>query len=306
MLERITAQDRPLDGVVVVDNHATSETEGIVQEAPSGAAGFVEYLPAPQNVGATGGLALGMGRLLEFVHEQDWIVYLDDDDPPTSSTTFSDLFAFAQDRISSDPRTAGVGFAGGRFDFRTGLMVRVPTSELDGPVQLDHLGGNSFSAYLVAAIRSAGTFNPQIFFGYSELEFGLRLRRARYHLYGHGTIWRERRASAGRLDYEMQPSWRVSNPNWRHYYSLRNLIHILRDHGHLATALRVSMVNGLGKPLANLPFAPEDAVRLLALNTRAIADGWMGRLGRRVEPIPWGPRPTVPQRASGIAARGGR
>lgn len=289
-LSRLAEQDRPLDRLIVVDNFPTPVTEAIVGSAASAAAS-VEYVPAGENLGYTGGLAAGMGRVLDSAGDGDWIVCLDDDDPPTSTSTFRELHRFAEERRRVDPRTAGVALAGARFDFRRGRVVRIPTETLEGPVSLDYLGGNAFGCYLVSAIRAAGTFEPEIFFGFSEVEFGLRLRRAGYSLYGHGDLWRERRAAAGRSAHEMRPAWRVTEPNWRQYYSLRNLIYILRAHGRRGAAVRVTIAMGVAKPVANLPFAPRAAVRSLALNAKAAVHGWRGFMGRRVEPVPWGPRP---------------
>jgi hypothetical protein len=82
----------------------------------------------------------------------------------------------------------------------------------------------------------------------------------------------------------------VREANWREYYSLRNAIYILRDHGKLLSALRLSVI-GAAKPVLNLPVAPRRAWQQLRLRWKAIVDGWLGRMGRRVEPEPWGRRP---------------
>jgi hypothetical protein len=50
-------------------------------------------------------------------------------------------------------------------------------------------------------------------------------------------------------------------------------------------------VRGIGKPLANVFVHPRAALGHLRLNLKAARDGWVGRMGRTVEPVPWGPRP---------------
>jgi hypothetical protein len=89
----------------------------------------------------------------------------------------------------------------------------------------------------------------------------------------------------------MIPAWRLDEPGWRRYYHVRNQIFILRRYGSRAAAARRTLVLGIGKPLANLVVSPRRAVGHLRLGIKASRDAWSGRMGRRVEPLPWGPRP---------------
>ena len=281
-LERLAKQDRRLDRLIVVDNAPSDDSRRAVAGA-DGVAGTVEHLEMDQNVGFTGGVAAGMRRALEIADDQDYIVVLDDDDPVPFLTIFSELESFAGDMLREDPTTAGVAITGGRFDWKRGRIQRVPDRELHGPVPVDHLAGNQVPFYRVGAVRSAGTFHAPLFFGLSELEFGLRLTRAGYAFYAHGDIWRRRREELGRLGIEGGPSWRLAPMNWRRYYVLRNSVYMLRRFGRTDTALRVAAVN-VGKPLVNLPLEPRLASRHLATNLKACRDGWVGRMGRQVEP----------------------
>lgn len=281
-LGRLFEQDRLLDHLVVVDNAPTDESRAAVAGA-TGTAGSVEHLEMAENVGFTGGVAAGMHRVLELADDRDWIVVLDDDDPVPYTTVFSDLARFGERMLAEDPKTAGVAITGGRFDWRRGRIRRVPDEELSGPVRVDHVAGNQVPFYLVAAVRAAGTFHARLFFGLSEIEFGLRLTRAGYSFYANGDIWRRRREETGRLGLDLHPGWRLGPTGWRRYYVLRNSIYMLRRFGHPTTALRVTLVN-IGKPLVNLPLDPRAAIQHLATNLRACRDGWTGRMGRRVEP----------------------
>lgn len=282
-LEIISGQTRPPDGLVVVDNSPTQEQQDLVTR--SGANGMTtEYVPMQQNVGFAGGVEVGMRRVLEYAHDRDWIVVLDDDDPPASADALARLEQFARTMFDQDPSTAVVGIVGGRFDFKRGRMSRVPDDELKGPVSVDFIGGGHLPLYRVSAIRSQGSFSSRIFFGLSEVEHGLRLRRAGFSVYADGDLWRHRREVAGRIGVELSPSLRLTTMNWRRYYSLRNAIYILRSHKRFGTAVRVSAIQGIGKPLVNIPIAPRQAIRHLSLNWKACWDGWRGNMGRRIEP----------------------
>jgi GT2 family glycosyltransferase len=283
MLRSLAEQDRPLDQLVVVDNHPIPETRAIVGAFPE-QGHAVEYLPASENLGPGGAVAAGMERILQIAEDLDWIVVLDDGDPPYSAAALGELLRFGEAMLARDPMTGAVGVVGTRFDWKRGVTIRPRDEDLTGPVPVDAIGGNSLPLFLVRAIRDVGSFSRDVFFGFEELEHGLRLRKAGYSVYADGLRWRERRAEEGRLGLDARPSRSLSPLTWRRYYSLRNAIYILRSHGRMGSALRVTLVRGLGKPLANLPLSPGQAVRQLRLNLKACRDAWTGRMGRRVEP----------------------
>ena len=289
-LSRLAAQDRPLDRVVVIDNAADGATEDVVRSYP----GAAEYVPVSENLGFAGGVSLGMEHVLRFAADDDWIVVLDDDDPPPSSNILAELEAFASEMRRGDPATAVVGMHGARFDWSKGQIVRIPDRELAGPVLVDYVGGNALPFFRVHALRKAGPFSRAIFFGLSEVEHGLRLRRAGFALYAHGDLWREARTNAGRLRVRGGPRYRLGVADWRNYYSLRNTIYILRKFGRRRTAIKVTLIRGLAKPLVNVVLSPRLAWAHLKLNARACRDGWTDRMGRTVEPEPWGRRSTKP------------
>jgi glycosyltransferase involved in cell wall biosynthesis len=283
ILARLEAQRRRIDRLVVVDN-APSEAGEVAVAAHSRAAVETTYVPAPENLGPAGGIAVGMRAVLEDGADDDWVVLLDDDDPPEEDDALERLEGFARDRMHADHRTAAVGLTGARFDWRQGRPVRMPDRDLRGPVTVDYVGGNQLPTYRLRAVRDVGTFRGDLFFGFDDLEFGLRLRAARYTLYVDGDRWRERRVAKGRMGLAAGPSYTLGDVNWRRYYSLRNVVWILRSHGRSATAARLVLTVGLGKPLLHLVRTPGRALAHLRQGVRASVDGWTGRMGRTVEP----------------------
>jgi glycosyltransferase involved in cell wall biosynthesis len=283
-LDRLLAQDRALDRLIVVDNDSSAETRAAVEG--SWTPRPLDYIAAPQNLGPAGGIELGMRRVLEVAADDDWVVLLDDDDPPMSDEALGELERFAHATRGRDPMTAGVGLVGARFDWRRGRPVRLGDAELLGEVvSVDYIGGGQLPSYLVGAVRRVGPFRGDLFFGFDDLEFGLRLGAAGYRLYADGHRWRERRARLGRLGMSGRPSIALDQDvQWRRYYGLRNAIAILRLHDRSWTALRVTLLVGLGKPAANLVRTPKRAVRHLRVNWQACRDGWRGTLGRTVGP----------------------
>jgi glycosyltransferase involved in cell wall biosynthesis len=280
-LRAIDRQTRALDELVVVDNGGDAE-EMVQDLAPK-----ATYVRAWDNLGPAGGIAIGMERILDIADDHDWVFTFDDNDWATDPELFARLVAYAERMREADPATGAVGRSGVRFDIQRGQIVRVPDSELRGPVLVDCVAGNQFPLYSVAAVRDVGMFRTELFYGFEELEFGLRLRRSGHRIYVEGELWYEGREELGRLQLRKRPARRLHRePDWKRYYSIRNLIAILLDLGHRGPALRVTGVTAVGKPLANLPRAPRLALAHLRVGLRAALDGWVGRMGRTVDPVP--------------------
>jgi glycosyltransferase involved in cell wall biosynthesis len=292
-LDRLEAQTRHVDRLLVIDNEGSSETRAVVEGHPNLP---IAYVDAGDNLGPAGGFALGMRMLLEDADDSDWIFLFDDDDPPFFDTAIESAVTFGKRMVGADPDTGGVGISGGRFDVGRGRVLRIGDADIDGPVPVDHITGGGLPAYRVGAVRQVGVLFSDLFFGFEELEYGLRMTGAGFRLYADGNVWKERkrvkrdqgllppeevseqRASATRV--------RVGEPSWRRYYSLRNLIYVLRESGASGTAFKIAVTRGLAKPFVNLFVSPGPAWRSLKLSARAVSDGWRGRLGRTVAPGP--------------------
>jgi glycosyltransferase involved in cell wall biosynthesis len=283
-LERLASQGRRLDTLVVVDNDPAQSARGAVERRADGPTA-VTYLPSGANLGPAGGIALGMRHVLVAASDDDWMVLLDDDDPPRTADMLGALEELGTRLRASDPKVGAVGAAGTRFDAGRARVMRIGDADLVEAVPSDCVGGNQLPFYSVHAVRAVGVFDERLFFGFDDLEYGLRLRAAGFGVYAHGRLWRDGREHYGRLGIETPPQRRLGEASWRRYYSLRNLLYILRRRGQRGAALRLA-ARGLAKPIYNLPRRPRLAVRHLRLNARAVADAYAGRMGRTVEPVP--------------------
>lgn len=277
-LRAVLASERRPDRMVVFDNEATARTEAVVREM-LGTEPWVEYLPSARNLGPAGGRARAMRRLLEDAADDDWLLLLDDDDPLPQATTLDRIHAFAEARRASDPRMAGAALRGARFDRRRGYPVPVTTRGGRGPVAVDYLHGGFFPLFDVAAVRRVGVFMEELFFGWADLEFGLRLREAGNTLYVDLDLWREVAPAMGHAVELERPRARLGPSDARRYYVMRNWYHVLRRYGAPGSAARIFLLAGLAKPLLNVPVAPSLALDHLRLNVRARIDAARGRYG---------------------------
>ena len=292
-VDRMAGQTRSPDLLVIIDNGGASDVDPVLNGYRN--QGFEAHCITPgENLGPAGGFAIGMEFVLTMANDEDWIMLLDDDDPPFFEDAVENAARFAQESLASDTNTGGVGISGGRFNRRTGRVVRIGDAQIHGPVRVDHITGGGLPMYRVEVVREVGVYLRNLFFGFEELEYGLRLTDRGYVLYADGQQWQIRKAvkrSQGLLPPEHESEKRasrgslgVATASWRRYYSLRNLIYILRRIDKGTTAVGVALIRGFLKPLLNLPFHPGGAWDNLRLNRRAIRDGWSGRMGRTVEP----------------------
>jgi glycosyltransferase involved in cell wall biosynthesis len=283
MLVRLAEQARQLDSLVVIDNDPGESARDVVAAYGAGRGG-VSYVAAGANTGPAGGIATGMEFVLNHAADDDWIVLLDDDDPPRTCDMLGMLEEFGTRLRKNDASVGGVGKSGTDFNVALARAQRVPDEMLVGAVPTDCVAGNQLPFYSVHAVRRTGVFDRALFFGFEELEYGLRLRSAGFQLFAHGQLWRRDREHHGRLGMRTPPDVRVSAATWRRYYSLRNMIYILRRGGHGLPALRLAVRN-VAKPIVNLPLSPRLALSNLGLNLAAIRDAYLGRMGRTVSPV---------------------
>ena len=276
MMQALRRQTRQVDHLVVVDNGSSPETVAIVEDT----AATVTVLTPPSNVGPAGGFAFGLEHVIATARDEDLVVLLDDDDPPPEL----DLFERLEQFISAQPSSvAGVGANGARLG-RAGRLIRVPDNELANVIDVDVIGGRAHGIYRVGVIKATGVHDVDLFFGFEELEFCLRMRDAGFRLVVLGALTLQRRQRTGRLGLKKRRSLAASQPAWRRYYSVRNMIVILRRRGRRRAALSMTITAGLAKPLLHTLLRPRTGLAVLALHIRAVRDGWTDRLGCTVEP----------------------
>jgi glycosyltransferase involved in cell wall biosynthesis len=283
-LGRLAKQTRRLDTLVVVDNDSVNGESQNVVMSNLDAAENVEYLASPSNLGPAGGLSLGASHIQATAKPSDWIMFLDDDNPPRTEVGVEEVVAFAEEMALRDRNTAGVGLVGARFDYKEGRIVRLPDRELRGPIEVDHIGGNQLPCYRVSAMREVGLPDTQLFFGFDDLEYGLRLSEAGRRLYVRGDLWAREREFYGRRGRDKAEGRRIGPIGWRDYYSIRNLVWILRSRGHHLGAARVIVRSVIGKSVYSLSGKPHAALAHLRQGLHASFDAYTGRMGRTIEP----------------------
>ena len=158
--------------------------------------------------------------------------------------------------------------------------MRVPDSQLNGPVPVDYLAGSQF--HRCEALRALGPYREELFFGFEEAEYGLRARRAGWALFADGEMWFEDRVKAGRLNLKKGSSI-PNTAAWRRFYSARNITALAREYGSRPTAaLRVAVRTAVSGAIALLRTGRP--MRDVMAPLRGSLDGYRGKLGRTINP----------------------
>lgn len=274
-LDAIMGQTRQPDVIIIVDNGSDHSARLVAEQFGA------QYIDPGDNLGPAGAFCLAFGHVLSQAGPEDWVVTIGDDDPPISANRFERLWDFGCRMVELDDKVAGIGVSGARYNRRTGKFLRLPDSELTGPVRVDYLAGNQLF-HRCGSLAQVGAYQKDLFFGFEEAEWGLRATRKGWSLYAHGTIWREDRVRHNRLGGE-RPKTPINTSAWRRYYSVRNATLIAREHAELhRTAVLVALRAGLGGAAALL-LAGRPLTEII-LPVRGTIAGLLGKSGRTVNP----------------------
>ena len=274
-LERLAQQTRPLETLLVVDNDDDPDVADLIANHVSDTTD-VRYLGLPGNPGPAGAIATAIKQTLQS-HGDGWVVILDDDDPPPRNDTLEAMAASTASLVEADPRTGGVGLWGAGLRW-TGRL-RAATG--DAPERVSYLPGGACPHYRISTLREAIGPDPELFFGFDDLDLGLAVGDT------GATVWSSGLARSHGWTSMVEgrrTEKTVAAPTWRRYYSLRNIIIVLRRNRRPLGAAILSIVAGLAKPLINLPLNPRAASANLRVNFLAISHGWRNKTGKVLDP----------------------
>jgi GT2 family glycosyltransferase len=279
-LKLLLAQTHPPEVILVVDNGDPEENKLVVKAFP---AEKVIHEIVGSNLGSAGGFAFGVKWFYERGY--DWIYCGDDDNPPVTADTFERLLKLGC--ISDD--IGAVGSVGAQWDWKKGETQRLPDERLDGIVAVDFIGQNNSFTLRKEAVASVGLPNADLFFGYPDLEYCLRIRRAGYRLLVDGKLMYEHRARDGRLNLvkkqTLLPS-RSYNSIWRNYYTTRSYIFMMTQIFKRSDLARREALKAAGRILMSWTRGLKYGAAFTGYELRGVVDGYLGRLGQTVTPKP--------------------
>lgn len=273
-IHKILAQTFIPAKILVIDNSSTHDTEKIISDLGIAS---VSYYRIGFNAGPAGAAQTGLKILAEDGF--DWIYWGDDDDPPETNDVFESLLEMALKLEDA----GAVGSIGGYLNRFSGRTRNLANHELQDINEVDYIPGNKNFIVNVAVVRKNILPTPELFFGFEELDYCLKMKAAGFKIYIDGHTVLKGRQQAGKID----PDYRWQSKNWgkklpgqRQYYSSRNILLVLSKN-----RLYVALVFMLGKTMLKALFGFRYGIvygkRSLIIHTHAILDFLMNKKGQR-------------------------
>jgi GT2 family glycosyltransferase len=277
-LGQLLRQTRPPEFILVIDNGSNPETEEVVRSFPAGQVG---YHRMGYNGGPAGAGAYGVRTLADLGF--DWILCGDDDDPPLTRDTLERLMVVAA--TAAQPLGV-VGATGTPWDWKRGVRTQAFDLPARGICYVDVVGGSKQLTVSRAAVAAVGVPNAELFFGYDDFEYCLRIRRAGFRIAVDAALFREYAdlIAPGGAKTRPRGTLRPRHEIWRQYYSTRNYIHFMRrEFGSERLALR-EVANSLLRILVSWTQGFGYGAAFTRLQLRAVLDGYRGNLGMTIAP----------------------
>jgi GT2 family glycosyltransferase len=278
LLDRLEALSPPLSRIIVVENGGVADDRVSVSRRQT-------LIRRTANLGPAGAGALAAQDLATEALAGEWILRMDDDAVSVPGDLLNHLRVAIADR---PPHVAAIGFRGTGLNRLTGRLNAVSANSQYQVV--DSLSGGAFPLFEAAAVRAAGFYDPSLFFGFEELELGLRwsrlgllsmIARADSPLNPILDELRIRRSALGQTSGKRRDQRRKTL--WKEYYRARNMLWILRQFCSRRAEVRRLMELVAG-PVARGAVVSVDESRALGLRLQGIGDALRGQLGFRVDP----------------------
>lgn len=260
-LASLAEQTCPPRLVVVADNDPARSAEGVVARFADSFPGAVEYLPVGENLGPAGGLARASRLAADHADRGEWMLVMDDDDPLGHREIVESLMSRIE---SASTRLGAVGMRGATLD-RWMRLHRCVGAER-AAIAADYVANGGCPLYRWEAIEEVGSFDPDMFFGFEELELGLRLR---------ASGWALEVVSLPSLHSVSESS--SDRTTWREYFKTRGLVWVARNRVGVV-GLAVTLLRSVVAGSVLVSVRGRDAALGLA-RIRGAWDALRGRMG---------------------------
>jgi GT2 family glycosyltransferase len=272
-------QTLPPEKILLIDNDPEQSAKQIIS---NDYAVSLSYYSAGMNSGPAGGAYWGLKRLFE--EGWDWVLWVDDDDPPSAHNQLETICRLTE-QASIAGKVGMVGAAGVLFDRSQWLIHRIPDSNLKGILEVDMIAGNQFPMVHRLVYEAGILPNPDLFFGFEDLDFGIRLRNAGFRILVDGCELKRLRHRFNKFGNEKSRGQQKSIKHlWREYYSIRTLNLMLNSRRYNIVWFRF-LSRCLLKVVVGFRYGWTYGKMQTIFVMKGWWDGWKGNLGMRIQPV---------------------
>lgn len=270
-IAKVFEQTFPPELLWIIDNSDNNLTELMIAGSYDSR---LKYVRMKENVGPAGAACKG----LELCGKEglDWIFYGDDNDPPYTPDSFERLL-----KIRNENAFCGVlGVVGHFFDRKKGVIKRVQTKLLKKKkwIEVDYVAGGMCMLVSGDLARLGIAPNPNLFFGFEELDFCLKAKRRGFSILVDCGLFLEARELHSRTEHE-RPNYQKKKNLVREYYSLRNLL-MISDSLTLNSMKKRLILKWIGKSIYGFRYGPGYGYRNFQMISLAFWHYWTGVSGK--------------------------
>lgn len=279
-VQELFRQTMPPSKVLIVDNDVEGSSRSVLDELNDKR---ISVYQVGLNSGPAGAAYHGLSKLQDEGWE--WVLWVDDDDPPPFTNSIEKLIDIIQ-RVPTE-NVGIVGAVGVKFNKRTAKAVRFRDDELKGLLEVNQVAGNMFPMIHRNLLMNGIFPDQQLFFGFEELDFCLSLNRAGFKIIVSGEEMFRYREKAGRTGIKTKryQSKKVT-ALWREYYSTRNLIYILIRKEKAYKGVVLLTCRTISKAFAGFLFGYNYGINNMYYLLRGLKDGFLNKMGTVVLPVP--------------------
>jgi GT2 family glycosyltransferase len=277
-VQKLLNQSLPPSFVLVIDNGSENITSDMIKQLNDER---ISHHSVGFNSGPAGGSYWGMKLLFE--KDYDWVLWVDDDDPPKFDNLFEQLFKIVSD---NDNNALGmVGAVGELFDKKKAKILRFEDNKLSGYLNVDTISGNMFPLVSKRVFKLGLLPTADLFFGFEDLDFSLSLKRAGFNIITSGDIHLKHRELAGRMRMSKKVQVKRNKESlWREYYSVRSLAYILLYRQKTFFGFMVFILRNLLKSFFVFKYGFKYGRKASYFILKGLFDGFFGRMGMRLLP----------------------
>jgi GT2 family glycosyltransferase len=265
--------------ILIIDNDPDQTAKNIKDQFPDD---LFQYYSVGYNSGPAGGAYWGLKILFEQGWE--WVLWIDDDDPPIFSNQIEKLFDIIQNYKFYN-NIGLVGSTGVKFNYSSFSLRRIDNVDLKGILEVDMIGGNQFPLVNRRVYESGILPNPDIFFGFEDLEFNLRVLQNKFQILINGEEVQRLRIAHNTFENKKQNKPKKNiNKLWREYYSIRTILIILKNNKNSYLVFKFIFLS-LIKAFLGFRYGFKYGSLQLKYIIKGLFDGYFRLLGLRLNPL---------------------
>ncbi len=277
-IDLLFSQTMPPKKILIVDNDI-EETARQVKNAYSDS--LVAHFPVGSNSGPAGGAYWGLKKLFEEGWE--WVLWVDDDDAPSSPNQIETIFHIV-DNLTHSENIGMIGASGVLYNYKTCTISRIPDAQLKGKLEVDMIAGNQFPIVNRRVYEAGVLPDPTLFFGFEDLEFCLRIKKIGLSILVSGQEVERLRLHYNKLGKNKIRGLKKNvNHLWRQYYSVRTIAYILRYNNDYFLFLK-QLLKTIIKIILGFKYGFDYGVIQAQYLMNGYFDGFRKKMGLRVLP----------------------